>query len=272
MTKTDCEQTQLPVPALRSQVRLTDAHTLAALAADPARVLIGLAEGDTPVTFTPQDGNLLVCTGSGGGTTAVLRALAAQSAALGADVEVLDPSPHGHPWADGLANATAIRRIEDAHELLLARAAALTATRAEDPGWTGRRVLVLENTATLVFGLRQYWYHTRPETQLREAPAVTALAQLLAAGPDRGVHTLAGNPRGDLPGLAAGTGTAFGHRLLGSVGHAVWHRAAPEVWAIPALSYHPGRLHLAADRTLTTLQALYVDHDEAHHLAAGAAR
>jgi hypothetical protein len=273
MTNTDCRQTQLPVTALRSQVRLADAHTAAARAALPAAALIGLAEGDSPVALDRDGGNLLICAGSGGGTTTALRSLAAQAASLGAGVDVLDPAPGGHPWADGPASVTALHRIEEIHDRLCDRAAALSPRpdRASASGsWTGHTVIVVENAATLVFGLRQYWAHTRPETQLRDAPGVTALAQLLTAGPDYGTQVLAGNPRGDLPELTSRTRTAFTNRLVGSVGHAVWHRVAPEVWAIPAFSYHPGRLHLVADRTVTTVQGLFLDDAEAAALASTA--
>ncbi|MEY9839511.1 cell division protein FtsK [Streptacidiphilus sp. EB103A] len=274
MTNPTCpRQTSLPLP-LRTHVRLSDPHTRAALDLTTGTVLLGLAQDDTPVVLPDDTTNLMVCAGSGAGTSSTLQTLAAQAAGLGALVDILDPHPAtgAHHWGLGLGQVAVHHRVQDIHTRLLDLAHHLDRPApAHTGGWTGRQVVLVENVATLVQSLRQYWSHTRPETQLTEAPAVTALGQLLEGGPGRGVQVWAGNPTAELPGLPGEVRRLFPARLIGGAGHALWHRAAPEVWAIPAYSSTPGRLHLAADRTLTTLQALYLDHAEARAMARGTA-
>ncbi|MFK0142545.1 cell division protein FtsK [Streptomyces murinus] len=263
-------QTSIPLTALRSSVRLSDRYTLAALDAAADTPLLGLADGDRPVLLPNGTGHLLVAAGAGGGTTSVLRALAAQALALGARVDVIDPSG-AHTWARDLPSVTYLTQIAAVHDHLLLTVAALQDGCAHwDGGWPGRRVLLIENTSTIAYGLRQYWLHTRPETQLEEAPGVEALAVLLATGPSFGVQIFAGNPRGDIPGLQhVPTQQVFTTRLLACGGPALWKRVAPEIWAPPASSLVPGRLHLAADGRATAVQGLYVTDDEARALALG---
>lgn len=264
-------QTSIPLTALRSSVRLSDRYTLAALDAAADTPLLGLADADRPVLLPAAAGHVLVAAGAGGGTTSVLRSLAAQALALGARVDVIDPSNTAQAWARGLPGVTYLSRIAAIHDHLLLTVAALQDGCANwDGGWPGRRVLVVENTGTIAYGLRQYWMHTRPETQLEEAPGVEALAVLLATGCSFGVQVLAGNPRGDIPGLGhVPTHQVFTTRLLACSGPTLWKRVAPEIWAPPAGSAIPGRMHLVDDGRTTAVQGLYFTDDEARTFARG---
>ncbi|MFJ2217850.1 cell division protein FtsK [Streptomyces sp. NPDC101062] len=263
-------QTSIPLTALRSSVRLSDRYTLAALDAAADTPLLGLADADRPVLLPDTAGHVLVAAGAGGGTTSVLRSLAAQALALGARVDVIDPSNTTQSWTRGLPRVTHLSRIAAIHEHLLLTVAALQDGCANwDGGWPGRHVMVMENTGTIAYGLRQYWLHTRPETQLEEAPGVEALAVLLATGCTFGVQILAGNPRGDIPGLGhVPTHQVFTTRLLAG-GPTLWKRVAPEIWASPPGSAIPGRMHLAADGRTTAVQGLYLTDDEARAFARG---
>lgn len=264
-------QTSIPLTALRSSLRLGDRHVLAALGAADGAALLGLADGDRPVLLPEDAGHVLVAAGAGGGTTTVLRSLAAQALALGAHVDVIDPSNAAQSWARGLPGVTYLSRIAAIHDHLLLTVAALQDGCADwDGGWPGRRVMVVENTSTIAYGLRQYWLHTRPETQLEEAPGVEALAVLLATGCSFGVQVFAGNPRGDIPGLGhVPTHQVFTTRLVACGGPTLWKRVAPEIWAPPAGSAIPGRMHLVADGRATAVQGLYVTDAEARAFACG---
>ncbi|OEV13740.1 hypothetical protein [Streptomyces nanshensis] len=262
------DQTAIPIPALRSTVRLSDPHTAAALAAAD-EPLLGLAGGDRPVHLPAGADHVLIATGSGGGTTSVLRALAAQVLARGAELDVLVPGTGAHRWAEHLPHVTYLSTIEAIHDRLLIAAAGLNDGTRQWSGWRGRQVILIEDVTTLVYGLRQYWQHTRPETQLEEAPGIEALVLLLFHGPARGVQILAGNARGDFPGTEGRPVSSLcPTRVLANGGIALWQRVAPEVWPVPPPSIVAGRVHLAMPgRPVTTLQALYLDDREARALA-----
>ncbi|WP_432156091.1 cell division protein FtsK [Streptomyces sp. bgisy153] len=264
------DQTSIPVQALRSSVRLSDPYTLAALNTASAP-LLGLTNGDRPLVLPDGADHVLVAAGAGGGTTTLLRALTAQVLALGARADVIDPSGTAHTWARGLAGVTYLSRIAAIHDHLQLTVAALQdGCGTWDGGWHGRRVMVIENTSTVAYGLRQYWAHTRPESQLEEAPGVEALAVLLATGPSFGVQVLAGNPHGDIPGLGhVPTHQVFGTRVVAYGGATLWKRVAPEIWAVPPYSLIPGRMHVVARGDITAMQGLYLTDDEARAFARG---
>ncbi|GAA3087116.1 hypothetical protein GCM10020000_87340 [Streptomyces olivoverticillatus] len=145
--------------------------------------LLGLADGDQPVTLNPEAENVLVATGPGGGTTTVLRSLAAQAIARGAVVDVLDPTGAAHAWTKKLPRTATYVRIPELHDYLLDTARTLTTGARRTGGWEGRRVVVLESADQVAYALRQFWAHTRPDSQLEESPAVEALARLMVASP-----------------------------------------------------------------------------------------
>ncbi|MFF9785676.1 cell division protein FtsK [Streptomyces nigrescens] len=264
------KQTAMPIQALRSSVRLADPHTLAALDAS-ATPLLGLADGDRPICLAEGAEHVLVAAGAGGGVTTLLRSLTAQALCLGAEVDVIDPSGSAHRWAHELPRVTYLSDIAAIHDHLQLTVASLhDGIRSWSSGWHDRRVMVIENSGAVAYGLRQYWMHTRPETQLEEAPGVEALAILLASGPAFGIQIFAGNPRGDIPGLGqVPAREVFPTRVLAYGGATLWQRVAPEVWSIPPYSVIPGRMHVVADHTVTAMQALYLSDDEAHAFAHG---
>lgn len=259
-------QTTMPITALRTLVRLGDAHTTRALSG--GEVLIGLAAEDAAVTWPDDAGHLLVAAGGGGGTTTVLRTLAAQSLARGCSVDFLDLDQRGpsHPWASGVENVSYLRRISAIHDHLIGL---LDELRHAPTSPHPQRLIVIEHAERLVFALRQFWSDTRPDSQLAEAPGVEALQMLLGAGPANGIRIAAGSPHG----LGQHFGTAiadlFPTRLLAYAGQTLWARIAPEIWPVPPVSVIPGRLHAVRDRTATRLQALYLSESEARAWARG---
>jgi hypothetical protein len=265
-------QTTMPISALRTLVRLGDAHTTRALRTC-GEVLIGLAAEDTPLTWPDDAGHVLVAAGGGGGTTTVLRTLAAQSLARGHGVDFLDLDQRGpaHPWAAGLAGVRYLRRVADIHDHLLALLDELghTVRRADGAEPPQQRLIVIEHAERLVYALRQYWSDTRPDSQLDEAPGVEALQMLLTAGRAGGIRFAAGSPHGLGRHFGPALADLFPTRLLAYAGQTLWARIAPEIWPVPPVSVIPGRLHAVRERTATRLQALYLSESEARTWARG---
>jgi hypothetical protein len=251
--------------ALRPSVRLSDSSTLPALA-DPDP-LIGLAGEDRPVALPADAGHVLVATGAGGGTTTVLRSLAAQALARGAQVDFLDITRVGHVWAHGLPRARHFETIAEIHDYLVVASASLgDGAQPSAAGWSGRQVVVVEELGRVADELRRYWGRTRPETQLEEAPGVDALALLLSAGRVFGWQVLAGDAGGSIPGPGHLAPRVFSTRILGNGSQTLWQRVAPGVPA-PEYSVIRGRVHFVTGNTATALQALYLTDDEARDLA-----
>ncbi|MGW1976656.1 cell division protein FtsK [Streptomyces sp. NPDC001889] len=257
-------QTTMPIHALRAQVRLGDPHTVRALQ-HTGRVLLGLADDDEPVTLPDEATNTLVVTGAGAGMTTVLRSLAAQALHRGAHVDVLDLGRRpSHPWADRLPRTTAHTTPAAVHDYLV-----LQLDRLRHPGptaradWTRRRVILIEHADHLVFALRQYWSHTRPDSQLAEAPGVEALTMLLAAGNACGIQIAAGSARALPPRLGDLSADLFPTRLVAHASPALWSRVAPGAGPHPPLSLTPGRMHTVHGHRTTRFQALHLSETEA---------
>ncbi|MFI0742472.1 cell division protein FtsK [Streptomyces sp. NPDC021100] len=266
---TPAKQMSMPITALRNLVRLSDPH-ITTMLHDAPGPLIGLADGDEPVTLSAEPENVLVATGPGGGTTTVLRTLAAQALARGAAVDVLDPTGTAHPWTKKLPGAATYSRISHIHDYLLQTAQSLTSAPRGARGWAGRRVIVLESCDQVVYALRQFWGHTRPDSQLEDSPAIEALARMMVAGPSRNLQVLADSPRGTVPALHdLPADEVFPLRISAYSSASVWARMAPDIWPAPRYSLTPGRMHAVADRQVTALQALFLTPGEARALARG---
>ncbi|MFE6272234.1 cell division protein FtsK [Streptomyces goshikiensis] len=249
---------------LRNSVR--SSTDLTTSSPDP---LLGLAAGDQPVVLDADRSHLLVATRPGGGTTSLLRSLAAQAMARGARADFLDLRRVEHAWAHGLPDSRHLTTVAAIHDYLLLTANALRERpHAGSSGWASRHLLVVEELDILIAELRRYWTRTRPETQLDEAPGVEALEVLLASGRAHGLTILAGDAGGSLPGGRAHGPAAFGTRILGHLSPTSWRRAAAGIEA-PPTSEIPGRLHLVTrTNKITPFQALYLTPDEARALAA----
>ncbi|MEV6421846.1 cell division protein FtsK [Streptomyces sp. NPDC051662] len=251
---------------LRNSVRL-DERSTPALKAGPD-LLIGLAAGDQPVTLPSDTGHVLVATGSGGGTTTVLRSLAAQALARGANTDFLDITYCEHRWADGLPGARYLTDVAAIHDYLLIAAANLNDVPRSVPGsgWGARHVLFVEELSRLADALRSYWIESRPETQLDEAPGVEALSLLLTSGRAYGWTILAGDTGGAVPGPGPLHHRNFRTRILGYGSQRLWRQLSSGHDAPP---YSPviGRFHLISDRSATPLQALYLTETEARAAA-----
>ncbi|WP_274036631.1 cell division protein FtsK [Streptomyces sp. MMBL 11-1] len=252
--------------SLRRSVTL-DEQSAPVLHAGPG-LLVGLAAGDRPVTLPDGTGHVLVATGAGGGTTTVLRSLAAQALARGARTDFLDITYGEHRWAEGLPGVRCLGDVAAIHDYLLIAATGLNNGPhvPAEAGWGSRRVLVVEELARLADALRRYWMDSRPETQLDEAPGVEALAILLTSGRAYGWTVLAGDTGGIVPGPGPLHHRHFATRILGYGSRTLWRQLAVGQSA-PPQSPVTGRFHLFSDRSSTPLQALYLTEAQARATA-----
>lgn len=265
-----CAQSSMPIEALRQSVHLVDPATVRALQRS-RRVLLGLADGDRPVHLPDEPANVLVATGGAGGTTTVLRSIAAQALRQGATVDILDIDVRrpSHAWAHSLPRVQVHSRIGDIHTFLVDMLDRLRRQDVAPGGWQQRRVIVIEHAERLLYGLRQHWALTQPDSQLEDAPGVEALAMVLAAGHRNNIQIAAGSTRGVPPYLGCQTGDVFATRVLAYAGQTLWARVAPEVWPVPPYSVIPGRMHVVQHGRATRFQALYLTESQARAWARG---
>jgi len=96
---------------LREQIEaLPEGSALIGISTDGRAIAVGL-DAETP--------HVLVCTASGGGSTAMLRSLTAQFLHQGAHALVLDPKRISHLWARGLPTVTHCGNIAGIHDALI---------------------------------------------------------------------------------------------------------------------------------------------------------
>ncbi|WP_431983846.1 cell division protein FtsK [Streptomyces qinglanensis] len=263
-------QTSMPIEALRRSVHLVDAPTVHALQRSD-RILLGLADADRPVCLPSEPANVLVAAGGGGGTSTMIRTIAAQALHHGAHVDILDidirrPS---HTWAASLAGVQVHNRISDIHTFLIGMLDRLRHEYVTPGSWERRRILVIEHAERLLYGLRQHWALTQPDSQLDDAPGVEALSMLLAAGHHNNLQVVAGGTRSLPPHLGTSIGDVFATRVLAYAGQTLWTRVAPEVWPVPPYSVIPGRMHAVQFGRATRFQALYLTEPQARAWARG---
>ncbi|WP_199550305.1 hypothetical protein [Streptomyces sp. N35] len=275
------DQSLLPITALRSLVTPDQGHTRIALdhAAATGALLVGLANGDQPITLHAGDGHVLVAGATGAGKSSVLCSLAAQALAHGARVDVLTLRRE-HRWTNGLAQARRFDDVEAIHDYLNeARDLVLTDTPAHTPHqcggagtWAGRRLLVIDEADHTLAALEQFWQHTHPSLSSQESPAIEALAALLFLGRAHGIHILLSTQSGRLQGLRGSLRDQFGLCVVGYAPPIVWQRLAPHIHPAPRSSTTRGRVHaVRPGQPAQAVQALYVTDVQARALARGQA-
>lgn len=246
------------------QLRLTDPGVREQLEALPAsQVLIGLGTDRQPVCFDldTDSPHVLVCSASGGGTSTVLRTLAAQSLHHSGDVLVLDTKRISQSWARGLQGVTYRRDIADIHDALLGLRAELT-RHVDEHGEAAdlpHLAVVFESAGHTLRQLARHWDKVRQEGEPKTSPAVNAYEELLFAGREARIHILAGAQS-----YSAALGREqFSTVLLGRVTTRTWSQAAPQVATVPKASTHPGRFHTVQRSTAHPTQVLLMSETEA---------
>ncbi|MDV9194663.1 hypothetical protein [Streptomyces sp. Wh19] len=250
-------------------LRLTDPAVREQLEALPASlVLIGLTTDGQPVCvdLDADSPHVLVCTGTGGGATTVLRTLAAQLLRHGSHALVLDLKRISHRWASGLPGVTYCREISDVHDALVGLRAELQHRLAlieqrGDIDDLPRLTLVFEGAAAALRQLARYWDTIREKGDPKTSPAVDAFEYVLFAGPQARIHVLATS---QLTTGVLGEGREnFSTKVLGRVTTRTFQHLAPEIHPTPEPNTHPGRVHVVQGWNAHPTQVLLLTDDEA---------
>ncbi|MFE9851445.1 hypothetical protein ACFYPN_22005 [Streptomyces sp. NPDC005576] len=254
-------KTQSTVP---QQLRLTDPGVREQLEALPvSQVLIGLGTDGQPVCvdLDVDSPHVLVCSASGGGTSTVLRTLAAQFLHHDGDVLVLDTKRISQSWTRGLQRVTYRCDIADIHDALLGLRVELT-RHVDENGETDdlpHLAVVFESAGHTLRQLARHWDNIRQAGEAKTSPAVDAYEEILFAGREARIHILAG-AQNYRPRLGR---EQFSTVLLGRVTTRTWSQAAPQVATVPKSSTRPGRFHNVQHSTAHPTQVLFMTDAEA---------
>ncbi|MCX4799445.1 MULTISPECIES: hypothetical protein [unclassified Streptomyces] len=251
-------------------LRFTDPGIREQLAALPAsQILIGIGPDGQPVCvdLDVESPHVLVCSGSGGGTTSTLRTLTAQLLHHGGHALVLDTKRISQQWARALPTVTYRTNLADIHDALVGLQAELKRRidHTDQDGDTDdlpRLTVVFEAADHTLHKLARYWDTVREKGDPKTSPAVDALHELLFVGREARIHVFY---HGHALNSALGLGghEQFSTVLLGRVTTRTWDRLAPQIDSAPKSSSHPGRVHVVQGFTAHPTQVLLMTDAEA---------
>ncbi|MFI5945524.1 hypothetical protein ACIBCB_35505 [Streptomyces uncialis] len=234
-----------------------------------SQVLIGVADDGQPVCIDldGEGAHVLVCSGTGGGTTTVLRTLAAQFLHDGSDGLVLDHKRISHRWASGMPGVTYCRDIADIHDALVRLRDEIwhRVHHVDQHGDTGdltRLTVVCEVAHHTLNQLARHWNKVRQAGDPKTSPAIDAFHEALYAGRAARIHVLYGG-HVDNTSLGAPAREQFSTVVLGRVTSRAWSRLAPHIHPAPKSSPLPGRVHVVQHSTARPVQALLMTEAEA---------
>ncbi|ASQ91805.1 hypothetical protein [Streptomyces sp. 11-1-2] len=169
-------------PGLREQLEALPAST----------ALIGIGTDGTAIAVDIDHApHILVCTGTGGGTT-ILRTLTAQFLHQGAHALVLDATRISHLWAKELPTVTHRGNVAGIHDALvgldieLKRRIDLDGDLDDAP----RLMVVFDEADDTLRHLARYWETFRQKDDPKKSPAITALEDVLHEGRQARIHVL----------------------------------------------------------------------------------
>ena len=240
--------------------------------------LIGVSKGNKPVAvdLDVEAPHVLISAGTGGGKSTMIRTLAAQLMARGADSVVLDYKRHSHGWLRGLPGVTYARDIEEIHNQLVRlakeghrRNRALDDIDAADAPRPKRLVVVCEELNATMAMLKMHWRDIRESGDPVTSPAITALGQLLFMGRAVRIHVLAVAQLATAKDLGGPEmREQFAVRVLARYTGNAAKMLVPEC-NLPATSRHPGRAQVCIGGTATDTQVAFLSDDEARALVLG---
>ncbi|WP_053673050.1 hypothetical protein [Streptomyces sp. NRRL B-1140] len=252
--------------ALPTVLHFTDPGLREQLEALPASAaLIGIGTDGTAIAVDIDNApHILVCTDTGGGSTTILRTLAAQFLHQGAHALVLDATRISHLWAKELPTVTHRGNVAGIHDALvgldleLKRRIDLEGDRDDAP----RLIVVFDEADNTLRHLTRYWETFRQKDDPKKSPAITALEDVLHEGRQARIHILY-NGRAAGRALAPAARDQFAAVILARVSTGIWQRLAPIDDPTPKTSAHPGRVHVVQDGDAHPTQALLMTDAEA---------
>ncbi|MGW2601209.1 hypothetical protein [Streptomyces klenkii] len=254
------------ITALPTMLRLTDPGLRERLEAMPASAaLIGIGtDGRAIAVDIDAAPHVLVCTGTGGGSTTILRTLTAQFLHQGAHALVLEPKRVSHLWAKDLPTVTHRGNVAGIHDALVGLATELKRRIDLDDDLDGvpRLMVVLDQADTTLRQLTRYWETFRQKDDPKQSPAVAALEDVLHAGREARIHVLY-NGRAADGGLSTAAREQFATVILARFTAGTWQRLAPIAGPAPKSSPLPGRAHVIQNGTAYPTQVLLMTDSEA---------
>ncbi|MCG7525156.1 hypothetical protein MHW47_11990 [Streptomyces sp. OfavH-34-F] len=247
-------------------LRFTDPGLREQLEALPeGTALIGIGTDGTAIAIDVDHApHILICTGTGGGSTTILRTLTAQFLHQGAHALVLDGPLVAHLWTKDLPTVTHRGSVAGIHDALVGLAAELQRRLHLDGDLDDapRLMVVLDRADDTMRHLARYWETFRQKDDPKKSPAITALEDVLHAGRQARIHVLY-NGRATAGSLAPAAREQFATVILARVSAGTWQRLAPIAGPAPKSSAHPGRAHVVQDDTTHPTQLLLMTDAEA---------
>ncbi|MEY9839512.1 hypothetical protein [Streptacidiphilus sp. EB103A] len=248
-----------PRPGVPDRVLLADLPIPLTPSTDP---LIGLAAGNQPVHLTPAHGHTLVVMPSGYGASSLLQNVAAQLAATGVRVDILD-FQNEQGWAHGVDGITHWSEPLVIHAFLQDLAEQVRKQPTAPAPAARTRVLIVETAVA----------HDLP--RFRRGPGyaaapLDALVAILAHGRPHGLHVIMSAYGVPQP-LRAPARHLLTTRILANPDMGTWAAlAAPGERRPTDNSDHVGRARLLGPNAARTeLQLLYLTGQQALDLATG---
>ncbi|MEV3898484.1 hypothetical protein [Streptomyces anulatus] len=251
-------------------LRLSDPGVGEQLEALPATLaLIGFTTDDGQpvcVDLDAEGPHVLVCTGTGGGATTILRTLTAQLLHHGSHALVLDRKRISHRWASGLPGVTYCRETSDIHDALMGLRAELQHRLAlidqhGDVDDLPRLTLVFEAADSTLRQLARHWDTIREKDDPKTSPAVDALQDVFFAGPQARIHVLATSQLAT--GILGAGRENFSTKVLGRATTRTWQHLAPQIHPTPEPNTHPGHVHVVQGCNAHPTQVLLLTDTEA---------
>lgn len=195
------------------------------LAETPASVLVmGATRTGAPVLVDLDvEPHMLLHGPAGAGKTAVVRSVAAQMLAHGAEVVVLDVKQTSHRWALSHPDVRYPQGVAQIHAELLRLAAEMDARMAAGPEKARRLVVVAEERGALLELLQMWWAKTRHPHDVLRSPALDAMERLEVSNGLR-VHVVSTVQMLDGWRLDSVTRDAYGWLVVAG-------RTSPQAWA-----------------------------------------
>ncbi|MER8225388.1 hypothetical protein ABTZ58_33515 [Streptomyces sp. NPDC094143] len=253
--------------ALPKLLRLTDPGLREQLEALPdSAALIGIStDGRAIAVDIDAAPHILVCSGTGGGSTTILRTLTAQFLHQGAHALVLDHTRIAHLWAKDLPTVTHRGNVAGIHDALVGLGAELERRTGLDGDLDDvpRLMVVIDRADDTLRHLARYWETFRQEDDPKRSPAIAALEAVLYEGRAARIHVIYDGPTNVGGRLIPGAREQFATVILARVSAGTWQRLAPIVDPAPKSSPLPGRVHVVQDGTAHPAQAVLMTDAEA---------
>jgi hypothetical protein len=250
-------------------------------AAPESSPIIGIGRKNATVSadFDADSPHALVSAGSGGGKSTIVRCLLCQELHKGALAVVCDIKRISHAWARGLPNVRYCRSIAEIHDTLILvkaevdRRNELVDALADDDGnvpaeamaqMGPRLILAMEEMNATANRLAAYWRKTKAKEDPTVSPAVEALGDILFMGRAVRVNVIAVAQMMTARTLGGPEAREnFATRILARYTLNAWKMLVPEVWPMPRMSRHQGRVQVVIGGQARETQVLYSTPSEA---------